>query len=166
MKQKIIRLSQRYVTALRTYIKPGLRVNLQPALRLGRDAVILGLETLELARIHERALVALELSKSKDGVAKRAQIFFTEAITPIVETHRAARQSKNELNRLKWDTRPAHGGTGSDEPPVTTRHHPAQKRGSCAQEKRPALRQVVEGVPATAGKFATPDTSGAGGTGR
>ena len=31
---------------------------------------------------------------------KRAEIFFTEAITPIVETHRAARQSKIDLGRL------------------------------------------------------------------
>jgi signal transduction histidine kinase len=100
MKQKIIRLSQRYVTALRKHLKPGPRASLQPALRLGRQAVILGLETLELARIHERALAALDLSKSKNGLAKQAEIFFTEAIAPIVETHRAARQSKNELNRL------------------------------------------------------------------
>jgi len=31
---------------------------------------------------------------------KRAEVFFTEAIIPIVETHRAARQSKIDLNRL------------------------------------------------------------------
>src|SRR5580658_4778531 len=100
MKQKLIRLSQRYVRELRKHLKPGPRASLQPALRVGRQAVVLGLETLELARIHERALAILELSKSKDGVAKRAEIFFTEANTPIVETHRAARQSKNELSRL------------------------------------------------------------------
>ena len=69
-------------------------------MRLGRHAVALGLETLELARIHERALATLELSKSKNGLANRAEIFFTEANTPIVETHRAARESKIELNRL------------------------------------------------------------------
>ena len=73
---------------------------MRPAVRLGREAVALGLETLELARIHEQALAALELSKSKNGLTQRAEIFFTEAIAPIVETHRAARQSKNELNRL------------------------------------------------------------------
>ncbi len=74
---------------------------MQPALGLGRRAVVLGLETLELARIHERALVTLEAASSKDGIAKRAEIFFTEAITPIVETHRAARQSNVRLSRLK-----------------------------------------------------------------
>lgn len=100
MKQKLIRLSQRYVTALRKHLQPGTRASLQPALSLGHRAVALGLETLELARIHERALAILELSKSKNGLAKRAEIFFTEAIAPIVQTHRAARQSKNELNQL------------------------------------------------------------------
>jgi signal transduction histidine kinase len=101
MKQELIRLSQRYVAALRKHLKQGSRASLQLALGLGRRAVVLGLETLELARIHERALVTLDLSKSKNGLMKRAQIFFTEAITPIVETHRAARQTKVRLSWLK-----------------------------------------------------------------
>jgi signal transduction histidine kinase len=100
MKQKITGLSQRYVTALRKHLKRGPRASLQPALGLGRRAVVLGLETLDLARIHERALTTLELSKSKNGFIKRAEFFFTEALTPIVEMHRAARQSKLQLNRL------------------------------------------------------------------
>ena len=100
MKQKLIGLSQRDVTALRKHLKPGSRSNLQPALRLGRQAVALGLETLEVVRIHERAAAILELSNSGNGPSKRAEIFFTEAIIPIVETHRAARQRKIDLNRL------------------------------------------------------------------
>jgi two-component system sensor histidine kinase DegS len=100
MKQEFNLLSQRYVAALQKHLKAGPRASLQPALSLGRRAVVLGLETLELARIHERAVTALELSSSKNGFIKRAEIFFTEAIIPIVETHRAARQSKLQLNRL------------------------------------------------------------------
>ncbi len=100
MKQKLIRLSQRYVAELREHLKRGPRASLRPALGVGRCAVALGLETLELARIHERALVILEAADSRDGIAKRAEIFFTEAIIPIVETHRAARQSKIQLDRL------------------------------------------------------------------
>jgi signal transduction histidine kinase len=100
MKQKLTELSQRYATALRNHLKQGPRASLQPALGLGRQALTFGLETLELARIHERALTALELSNSKNRLSQRAEIFFTEAITPIVETHRAARQSKIALNRL------------------------------------------------------------------
>jgi signal transduction histidine kinase len=100
MKQNLTRLSRRYATALRKHLKLGPRASLQPALRLGRQAVALGLETLELARIHEQALAVLELSKGKNGLTLRAEIFFTEAIAPIVETHDAARQRKNELNRV------------------------------------------------------------------
>jgi signal transduction histidine kinase len=100
MKHKLIQLSERYLAALQKHLKQGPHASLQPALALGRRAVVLGLETLELARIHESALVALELSKSKNGQVKRAELFFIEAIIPIVETHRAARKSKSDLNRL------------------------------------------------------------------
>jgi signal transduction histidine kinase len=100
MKLKLMQLSQRYVAGLREYLKHGLPANLRPALGLGRQAVVLKLETLELARIHERALVTLKPPGSQNGTAKRGEIFFTEAIIPIVETHRAARQSKMELDRL------------------------------------------------------------------
>jgi len=100
MKQTLIGLSRRYVRALRKHLTEGPRASLHPALGLGRQAVTFGLETLELARIHERALTTLELSNHKRELVKRAEFFFTEAIIPIVETHRAARQSKTELNRL------------------------------------------------------------------
>ena len=85
-----------------------MRASLQPALELGRQAVVLGLETLELARMHERAFATLELSPAKRP-KRQAEIFFTEAIIPIVETHRAARQSKIDLGRLteKLDVRTA-----------------------------------------------------------
>ena len=100
MKRKLIQLSQRYVGALRQHLKQGPRASLRPALGLGRRAVALGVETLELARIHERALVLLEAGGGKDGFARQAEIFFIEAIVPIVETHRAARQSKAQLDQL------------------------------------------------------------------
>lgn len=101
MKQKLIRLSQRYVTALRTHLQPGAPASLQPALAIGRQAVALGMETLELARMHERALTTLDLANSKNGQIKQAELFFTEALTPIVNTHRTARQSRTELIRLR-----------------------------------------------------------------
>lgn len=100
MKQKLIRLSQRYVAALGEHLQAGPRASLQPALRLGRRALALGVETLELARIHERAVHTLKLSERKAGSIKRAEIFFAEALTPIVETHRAARRSRIQLDRL------------------------------------------------------------------
>jgi signal transduction histidine kinase len=100
MKQKLIGLSQRYVTALRKRVEQGPRASLLSALGLGRRAVVLGLETLDLARMHERAVTALELRSKKDGFIERARIFFTEAIMPIEETHLAARKAKTHLHQL------------------------------------------------------------------
>src|ERR1700733_6310758 len=101
MKKKITGLSQQYLAALKKHLKQGPQASLQPALGVGRRAVALGLETLELARIHEQALATLELSNTKNGFTKPAGIFFTEANTLIEETHRAARQSNVHLSRLK-----------------------------------------------------------------
>lgn len=101
MQQKLIQLSQRYVAALGRHLQPGAGASLQSALELGHQAVALGVETLELARMHERALITLDLANSKHGRINRAELFFAETLTPIVETHRAARQSKTDLHRLK-----------------------------------------------------------------
>ena len=40
------------------------------------------------------------MAREKNGAIKRAEVFFTEVISPIVETHRAARESKTQLSRL------------------------------------------------------------------
>lgn len=100
MKRKLIQLSERYVAVLQKHLKEGPRASFRPALALGRRAVAIGLETLDLARIHDGALAKLEAASNRDGFVKRAKIFFTEAIIPIIETHRAARNGKIELNRL------------------------------------------------------------------
>lgn len=100
MTHEPIKLSQQYVTALRRHLKRGPGAGLWPALSLGRRAVALGLETLGLARIHLRALATLESSQTRNGLAKRAEIFFAAANTMLEETHRAARPGKMEVNRL------------------------------------------------------------------
>ena len=103
MKQKLIRLSQQYVAALKKHLRQGSRTipPCEPARRLGRKAAALKLETLDVARIHEGALATLEASRSRDGVIERAEIFFAEAITPIEETHRAALKSNIRLSQLR-----------------------------------------------------------------
>ena len=101
MKPKSIRLSQRYRALLREHLKQGPRASLRPARGLGRQAVAIGLETLDLARIHAEALATIEGSSSRDGIIERAEIFFTEAITPIEETHRAALKANVRLSQLK-----------------------------------------------------------------
>jgi signal transduction histidine kinase len=100
MKRKLIALSQRYVKALRKHLKQSPRASSQSARGLGRQAVAIGLETLDVARIHEGALATLEASSSRDGVVRRAEIFFTEAIAPIEKTHQAALRANARLGRL------------------------------------------------------------------
>ena len=102
MKRTLTALSQRYVAALRKHLRQGPRA-IAPCVTahdLGCQAAALNLETLDVARIHEAALATVEASRSKDGVIKRAELFFAEAVTPIEETHRAALKANVRLNQL------------------------------------------------------------------
>ena len=94
-------LSQRYVTALRKRLKPGARDGRRLAQTLGRQAVARGMETLELARMHERSLGMLDLSLDRKALLQRAEIFFAEVNRPIEENHRAALSGEAHLLRLK-----------------------------------------------------------------
>jgi two-component system, NarL family, sensor histidine kinase UhpB len=60
----------------------------------------MGLETLDLARIHNGALATLEASSQNDGLIEQAELFFKEAITPIEEMHRAALEAKANLKHV------------------------------------------------------------------
>jgi signal transduction histidine kinase len=97
-------LSRRYQVALRKYLKTGPRSNLRSAHALGRRAMALGLETLDLARFHEHALITLVLPgyspATRNRMIRRAGTFFAEAITPIEKTHRTARQANGQLLQL------------------------------------------------------------------
>ncbi len=99
MKQKAISWSQLYGTALQKYILRGSPATLHPALLLGGQAVTLGFETLDLATIHERTLATLKLSNRTNGLVRRAKRFFSEAISPIIEAHHAARRSATLMER-------------------------------------------------------------------
>lgn len=97
MKGKLNKLSQRYASALSKHLKQRSRTDLRPARGLGREAVSLGLETLDVAKIHEGALANMEALSSRDGIIQRAEIFFAEAIVPIENTHEAALKDKTHL---------------------------------------------------------------------
>jgi signal transduction histidine kinase len=100
MKQNLSRLSRRYAGALKRYLRQGSRATVRPARGLGLQAVRLGLETLDVAKIHEATLATLEASSSRDGIIERAEIFFTEAVSPIEKTHHAARKASADLSQV------------------------------------------------------------------
>jgi signal transduction histidine kinase len=64
--------------------------------------MMIGLETLDLAKIHEEALVTLVLPSyapdSRAGIVRRAGTFFARTITPIEKTHRTAQEANAHLN--------------------------------------------------------------------
>jgi signal transduction histidine kinase len=104
MEAKLTGLSRRYQAALQKHIEQGPRASPQSADKLGRQALAAGLETLDLAKIHEQALIAMAPPSyspgAKDGKIRRAQAFFIEAVTPIEKTHRSTREANVHLGQL------------------------------------------------------------------
>jgi signal transduction histidine kinase len=104
MKSKRNELSRKYQAVLRKYLKRVPRTSLRAAQALGRRAINIGLETLDMARIHEQALSGLVLpghpASGRDPMIRRAAAFFAEAITPIEKTHRTALEANFELGQM------------------------------------------------------------------
>ena len=104
MTLKFTGLSQHYQIALRRYLQQPAPVRSESAQQFGRQALKLGLETLDLARIHEQALIALLDPSDSPGdqaaLVRRAGTFFAEAITPIEKTHRTAREANVHLSQM------------------------------------------------------------------
>lgn len=71
---------------------------------IGRQAVVLGMETLDVARCHKKAMEVLvspgASARSSRGIIGRAKVFFEEAIVPIEETHGAAIKDAVHVNQL------------------------------------------------------------------
>ena len=104
MRRKMTGFSRRYHAALRKHLKQARpAADLRPAIGLGRLAMSAGLKTLDLARIHQQALIALVLPSyspdTRDVLVRRAGAFFAETITPIEKTHRIAHEANAELDR-------------------------------------------------------------------
>ncbi len=97
--------SRSYQRAFRRFLSKGASGSLLPATKLGRRAVTLGLETLDVARFHEQILTTLSSSASAAGstpheVAKQAKLFFSETIAPIAGTHSTAIKANLSIDRL------------------------------------------------------------------
>lgn len=93
-------LSRSYLVALRKHLAQDGKAGLGAG-RLGHRAVRLGLETLDLAQMHEAALVVLQLPNRT--AIKRATAFFTAVIAPMEATHEAAKQGRLDLKRVRAD---------------------------------------------------------------
>ena len=104
MKHKLRNLSRRYQAALRTHLTQGHPASLESARGLGSHALASGLQTLDLARLHEQTLVKQVLpgypAGKRAALIYRAGIFFAAAITPIEKTQRSAREATAQLKKF------------------------------------------------------------------
>jgi signal transduction histidine kinase len=99
-----LKWAQAYQVALSKHLARGAGVNLRLSAGLGRQAVKLGMETLDVARFHEKALTSL-VSPDKSAAARKRMIrdgkkFFAETIVPIEKTHQAALNDDVRVTQL------------------------------------------------------------------
>lgn len=96
-------LSARYLAALRTHLARKSPGKGRAAQSLGRAALAGGMVTLDLAIMHEQAVVALgpshDFAHPRKGVLRQAGIFFTQALIPLEMDRRAVRMSNAHLQQ-------------------------------------------------------------------
>lgn len=103
-----IQFTKRYHAALRLHLRqpPRGRLPARSARSLGGTAVSLGLDTMDLARVHDGAVAALASprpltnGRNGDGPLTQAGVFFVEALTPIEQTNQAAQAAASHARRL------------------------------------------------------------------
>jgi signal transduction histidine kinase len=104
VKHKLLALSRRYLAALRKHLQQGAASRPPTIHRLGEEAVALGLETLDLARIHEKTLATVILPsyscRTRTRMTRRAEMFFAEANMAIEKTHFAAVEAAVQWQQL------------------------------------------------------------------
>jgi len=104
MKRKIFNLSRRYQAALRRHLKDGPQASLDSARGLGSQAMAAGLQTLDLAKLHERVLVMQvlpgSLPRNRAALVRQAGIFFATVTTPIEDTYPGAGDATARLKTV------------------------------------------------------------------
>jgi len=104
MKRRLFNLSRRYEAALRSHLRQGGPASLESARGLGSRALAAGLQTLDLAKLHEKTLLTELLPdcplRRRGALIKRAGAFFAMAITPLEKTHRSEREARAHLEEF------------------------------------------------------------------
>lgn len=97
MKPALQELTEHYSTALRAYCTGGGEAALLRAYQLGRNAVSADVSVLEIATLHQEALVSalLEMLALEESarIAQRASEFFAECLAPFELTHRGVEEA-------------------------------------------------------------------------
>ena len=98
------RFSRHYRAALLGYLGQSSGARLLSAQGMGKEALDAGLQTLELAKLHEHLLVTGVLPGCSAGertaLIKRAGTFFAVAITPLEKTQERSRAETAQLKKI------------------------------------------------------------------
>jgi signal transduction histidine kinase len=125
-------LSLRYRKALKSHLLQANAVSKRRAIALGRAAQRGGLVTLDLAIIHEQAVVSLasnfDFSSLRNSVLCQTGLFFTQALLPLEQAHTAAREANRTLAARNQ---------------VLVRHTAALARGTRRLEREVARRKAA-----------------------
>jgi len=101
MKHKIPRLLRAYSDGLLRYLKGAPDYSLDEARKVGESSLDLGMEPLDLAKLHQEALISLvpntSLIANFDKMIRLAGDFFVAAVTPIEGSHQAVRKDNIQL---------------------------------------------------------------------
>lgn len=104
MKQNLPPLARSYRTALRKHLQNDAVTGLSSARALGERALRAGLQTLDLAKIHESALLSVVLpNHSPRGgkvMIRRCVAFFAEAAAPMEKTQGGTRETSRHWKEL------------------------------------------------------------------
>ena len=104
MKRKLFNSSRRYQDALRIQMKQGKQAGLASARSVGDLAHAAGMQTLDLAKLHEQTLVTELLpgvpASKRDALIKQAGSFFAEAILPLEKTHASTQEAAVYLRKI------------------------------------------------------------------
>lgn len=103
MNANLSRVATSYRKALRGHLDGGEEPHMLAARDVGIEAVAMGLETLDMAQIHEAALASLLPEcppNQREEMTVRAAAFFAEANKIIEDTHDAALTSDAQLTLL------------------------------------------------------------------
>jgi signal transduction histidine kinase len=97
MKRPPLNFSQLYQEALLTHLKQGRQANPESARGLGSQALASGLQTLDLAKLHEKTLVMEVLpgypANKRAALVKRAGTFFAAVVAPAEKTDSSVREA-------------------------------------------------------------------------
>ena len=98
------RWSEEYLAALRTYTGRSAPESFERAHALGREALKLEMETLEVAKLHDLAVANLPQREAdasqRESLIARAAKFFMETINPIEQTHPAVREVEADIQEM------------------------------------------------------------------